>query len=422
MEGEKQKIQLLMEKGVQIPNPEAVEIGSEVDADNIDKKDVVIHSGCKIFGRDTLILSGTILGSEAPVTIDNCQIGRHVELKGGSFRESVFLDRVNIGSGAQVRRGCLLEEEVTAAHTVGLKQSILFPFVTLGSLINFCDCLMAGGTSRKDHSEVGSSYIHFNFTPHQDKATPSLMGDVPAGVMLNKAPIFLGGQGGLVGPARIAYGAVIAAGTILRGDALRENHLYIEGSAGKSRNVPFYPGLYRNIEPVLKKNILYLGNLAALRQWYLKVRSIFMTGEKERLLWTGALRKLDQAYGERLSRLKDLAEKMPRSIKLYRKVKHEKVPEKTIIQQSEFYKKWGEMENALRNCFELEGDPSKRDPFLYQLEQEIKAFGLNYPVVIQSLPPDWSEAGTQWLQAIVDRTLKIAAGIIPSLNLNKKDL
>ncbi len=116
-----------------------------------------------------------------------------------------------MASGAQVREGCILEEEANASHTVGLKQTILFPFVTLGSLINFCDCFMAGGTSRKNHSEVGSSYIHFNYTPNQDKATASLIGDVPKGVMINQAPIFLGGQGGLVGPSRIGYGTVIAA-------------------------------------------------------------------------------------------------------------------------------------------------------------------------------------------------------------------
>ena len=55
-------------------------------------------------------------------------------------------------------------------------------FVTIGSLVNFCDLLMAGGSSRQDHSEVGSGYIHFNFTPwgaRGDKATPSLIGDVP---------------------------------------------------------------------------------------------------------------------------------------------------------------------------------------------------------------------------------------------------
>lgn len=53
---------------------------------------------------------------------------------------------------------------------------------------------MAGGTSRKDHSEVGSSYIHFNYTPDGDKTTPSLICDVPRGVMLNQPPIFLGRQ------------------------------------------------------------------------------------------------------------------------------------------------------------------------------------------------------------------------------------
>ncbi len=53
-----------------------------------------------------------------------------------------------MGLGAEVREGCLLEEETSGAHAVGLKQTILFPFVTLGSLVNFCDCLMAGGTGR----------------------------------------------------------------------------------------------------------------------------------------------------------------------------------------------------------------------------------------------------------------------------------
>lgn len=76
-----------------------------------------------------------------------------------------------MGSGAHVRGGTILEEEANGAHTVGLKQTILMPFVTLGSLINFCDVLLAGGTSRTNHSEVGSSYIHFNFTPDGDKTT-----------------------------------------------------------------------------------------------------------------------------------------------------------------------------------------------------------------------------------------------------------
>ena len=97
----------------------------------------------------------------------------------------------------------------------------------LGSLVNFCDCLMAGGASPSDHSEVGSSYIHFNFTPAGDKSTPSSFGDVPQGVMLDQPAIFLGGQGGAVGPIRVAYGTVIAAGSVLREDVLEEGQLIV---------------------------------------------------------------------------------------------------------------------------------------------------------------------------------------------------
>ena len=184
------KIQRLIDKGVRIPVPDSVVIGDEVDPDRISGDNVVIHAGCRIFGRSTLILQGARLGYEGPVTAVDCQIGPNVQLYGGYFKGAVFLSGASAGSGSHVREGTIFEEEANIAHTVGLKQTILFPFVTLGSLINFCDCLMAGGTDRKNHSEVGSSYIHFNFTPNQDKATASLLGDVPRGVMLNQSPIF----------------------------------------------------------------------------------------------------------------------------------------------------------------------------------------------------------------------------------------
>lgn len=210
------KIKRLMEKGVNFPNPLAIDIGDEVDIDRISGNGVKIYPGCRIHGDKTVISAGALIGREGPATIENCQLGPRVELKGGYFNQSVFLEQSNLGLGAQVREGCILEEEASGAHCVGLKQTILFPFVTLGSLINFCDCLMAGGTSRKNHSEVGSSYIHFNFTPDGDKTTASLLGDVPRGVMLNQPPIFLGGQGGIVGPLRLGFGNVVAAGCVLR--------------------------------------------------------------------------------------------------------------------------------------------------------------------------------------------------------------
>ena len=184
-----EKIAKLIENGVLIPHPASVDIGMEVLPSRI-APGAVLFPGTRIYGRTTLIGPASELGSEGPTTVVDCQLGSQVQLKGGFFKASVFLDRVSVGSGAQVREGCLLEEESGGNHTVGLKQTILFPFVTLGSLINFCDCLMAGGTDRRNHSEVGSSFIHFNYTPNQDKATPSLLGDVPRGVMMDPGAHF----------------------------------------------------------------------------------------------------------------------------------------------------------------------------------------------------------------------------------------
>ncbi len=214
----------LLAKGIRMPQASTVFIADDVDPARIDAG-TTIHPGCRLSGAELSIGPGAELGREGPACIKNCQLGAEVSLAGGFFSHSVFLDKVTIGASAHVRPNCLLEEHVTCGHAVGLKQTLLMPFVTTGSLVNLCDCSMAGGTSPKNHSEVGSSYVHFNFSPHQDKATASLIGDIPQGVMLDQCPIFLGGQGGLVGPTRVAFGTVVAAGSIVRKDVLAAGQL-----------------------------------------------------------------------------------------------------------------------------------------------------------------------------------------------------
>jgi len=312
-----EKIVMLVNKGVDIPNPWTLDIGNEVDPERISGNGVTIYPGCRIYGKNTVISAGAKIGYEGPATIDDCQIGPNVELKAGYFNKAVFLEKANMGLGAHVREGCILEEEAGGAHCVGLKQTILFPFVTLGSLINFCDCLMAGGTSRKDHSEVGSSYIHFNFTPDGDKTTASLIGDVPRGVMLNQPPIFLGGQGGMVGPLRVGYGNIIAAGTILRKDIDEENKLIFgKGMSGeiKDRNPNSYPSISR----IVGNNILYLANLVALEQWYMHVRQPFFNKQEfGDLVYAGAMDKLSSAKKERIKRLQAMADKAKTAVEKY---------------------------------------------------------------------------------------------------------
>jgi len=407
------KIEKLQKKGVHIPNPECVEIGPEVDIDRISGDGVVIYSGCKIFGRSMLILQGSKLGYEGPATIENCQIGPQVELKGGFFRDAVFLKNVSMGSGSNVREGTILEEASSVAHSVGLKQTILLPFVTLGSLINFCDCLMSGGTSRKDHSEVGSSFIHFNYTPNQDKATPSLIGDVPRGVMLNQRPIFLGGQGGLVGPCRLDFGTVTSAGSIIRKDELRPERLLFSG-IGKGGSIPFMHGMYQNIQRIVLNNIVYIANLFALMQWYTYVRSQFISDDFTEPLFVGLKEKLQMAIDERIGRLNALSQKMPDSVIAYQNYAKENASSRILKQKNEFFEKGSELEEFFRSQVDIVVKENLRDTFLERIRLNIKNSGKDYISVIKGLESEAAELGTLWLQGIVDHTTTGALKTIPS--------
>jgi bifunctional UDP-N-acetylglucosamine pyrophosphorylase / glucosamine-1-phosphate N-acetyltransferase len=373
------KVQQLIKKGVKIPSPDSIEIGENVSVDRISGKGTAIHYGCKVLGSSTLILDNVSIGYESPVTVSNCFIAPEVTLKGGFFERAVFLKGASAGSGSHVREGTIMEEEASIAHTVGLKQTVLFPFVTLGSLINFCDCLMSGGTGRKDHSEVGSSFIHFNYTPNQDKATPSLLGDVPCGVMLDKKPIFLGGQGGLVGPCRLAYGTVTAAGTICRKDELREGRL-IFGGIGKSGNMPYTQGGYKLGKRIILNNLIYIANLVALMRWYENVRSLFITENFPEDLLLGMKKTLMLGINERVKRLGEFF-----NLFLDSKVK------------------WSEVEHHFHYCLSEKGDERLMNDFINVLGVRIHRSNKEYIEAIKSLSDVDKRTGTAWLQSIVDQ-------------------
>jgi UDP-N-acetylglucosamine/UDP-N-acetylgalactosamine diphosphorylase len=395
------KVEELIKRGITIRNPVTVDVDESVDATRIGGN-VVIHQGCRIRGKETSIGPGCVLGEEGPVTIEDCQLAEKVSLKGGYFSGSVFLDGVVFGSGAHVRAGTLLEENVSCAHTVGLKQTMLMPFVTLGSLINFCDCLMAGGTSRKDHSEVGSSYIHFNYTPNQDKATASLIGDVPRGVLLDQHPIFLGGQGGMVGPSRIEYGAVIAAGTICRRDVTNANALVIGGAprSTSSHTHTFEPGAYGNIGRSLANNFAYIGNLHALLQWYLQVRSKFMLESLHcAACHKGAVTQIRAMIEERIKRLSELAEKMPASIEIAKR-KSNGTMGASCAEQWKFMERWPELAQALSDGADETMASRELDFFVAEIEKVRQ--GKNYLETIASLGPQAKAAGRAWLENIVN--------------------
>jgi hypothetical protein len=265
------RLDLLSNKGVEIIDPRQTFIDAGVCLDRI-FPGAVLFPGARIAGATTVIAPGAKIGSEGPATITDSAIGENAEVASGFVAGSVLLSDARVGSNGHLRPGTLLEEEASTAHGVGLKHTILTSFVTLGSLINCCDCLISGGRSRSNHTEVGSGFIHFNFTPwgeSGDKATPSIIGGVPQGVFLREERIFLGGMSGMVGPGRVGFGSFTVAGQVIRSDV----------SAGRIHSEPprridapwdFRPrGLSA---PRIERNLEYIGHLVALRAWYLSVR------------------------------------------------------------------------------------------------------------------------------------------------------
>jgi UDP-N-acetylglucosamine/UDP-N-acetylgalactosamine diphosphorylase len=395
MNSEKVK-QELVRRGVVIDCPESVSIDDSINPEKI-AGGVVVNGGCRLSGAKTSIGPGSILGAETPVTLENCQLGHGVQLKGGFFSNAVMLDGVSFGSGAHVRGGTLLEEQASCAHTVGLKQTLLLPYATLGSLINFCDCMMTGGSSSKDHSEVGSSYIHFNFTAHQDKATPSMAGNIPQGVMLNQPPIFLGGQGGLVGPTRLAFGTVVAAGTVCRRDVLTPGRLVFGQTGGRLKETSYDFRTYGDISRIVHNNLIYIGNLHALYAWYKYVRPLIMADDVfTKACLAGAKEQIEEMVAERIKRLEQLAAKVKKSIEISGGSDGKSG---TIMRQEQFVNQWGAVAEKLQLSAVEDIAVSGRDEFIAAVQQ-VNAD--NYLETVRAISPESKEQGTLWLQDITD--------------------
>ncbi|MFA7174282.1 MAG: UDP-N-acetylglucosamine pyrophosphorylase [Kiritimatiellia bacterium] len=391
---------MLANKGVKLITPETITIDSDVKPESF-APGTVIHPGCRLRGERLSIGQECVIGAEAPATLDNCQLGERVRLAGGYFEKSTFLNDFKAGSSTHVRPGCLFEEGSSIAHCVGVKQTLFLPWVTAGSQINLCDCLVAGGISRTNHSEIGSSYVHFNFTPYQDKATPSMIGDIPRGVLLNQPSIFLGGQGGMVGPSSIAFGTVIPAGQIWRGDHCKPNQIVLRKSVNYNVSLPFDAERYKGIGRVISSNLRYIGNLVALDQWYRVVRSCFMLDDPwQQRCFNGARQRLREMFTERLKQMNRLALNIEKSLAL-------PCGNPFRDEHREFLKRWEsgrEQLEALTNSAETIAIQEKVQAIVATLRADK---GKGYIAAIQGLAPEPAEDLTAWLDSYVQTVMSV---------------
>lgn len=364
------RLAALASRGVRLVDPRQIWVAPEVELARI-APGATLFPGTRLEGKRCWVGEGAQVGTEGPATLVDTVLAARATVASGYVSGAVLLRGASLGGNAHVRAGTLLEEEASTAHAVGLKQTILLSFVTLGSVINFCDCLMAGGSSRKDHSEVGSGYIHFNYTPwgeRGDKATPSLVGDVPRGVFLRQRRIFLGGAGGLVGPATVGFGAIAAAGQVWRGD-LAENRLCLEPPRRIERTLS--PGQTDRLRPRADKNVAYVGQLVALERWYREVR-LARAAASERPVIEAALENIAACIDERVKQLaRFLEERGAKPLDL------------TV--------------DALPPCpLALTGGPE------------------DHVAWVKALDDDAVVAGTEWLQHIVERVIERGLDQLPA--------
>jgi hypothetical protein len=304
------KLDLLEANGVSIIDRRQTYLDEKVDGARI-CRGAVLYPGTRLIGARTFVGPGARVGIEGPAVLENTTIAENSEVASGYLNEAVLLRNARVGSNAHIRVGTLMEEEASTAHAVGLKHTVLMSFVTMGSLINFCDALISGGKSRSEHTEVGSGFIHFNYTPRGrsgDKATPSLIGDVVHGVFLRQQRIFLGGLSGIVGPQKVGFGSFTVAGQVVRKE-IPANRMV--GDVPRKVDTQFYASAEAP-KRIMKLNLEYIGQLTALQAWYRKVRLARIPASRKyahiRIVTQAALDLLSVCIDERVKKLRQFLE------------------------------------------------------------------------------------------------------------------
>ena len=391
----------LLEKGVVVHAP-----GSTVFEDIVPAQieaGVEIFPGCVVRGARTWIGAGSKLGHSGGGLYEDVTVGRGVELYGGVFKDAVFLDGVTVRGNAEMRGGTLMEEGCEVAHHVGFKMTITMPNVVVGSLVNFCDALVAGGTGRKDHTEVGSCLALYNFTPWGDKFA-SLFGDVPSGVFLRSRRIFVGGQTQIVSPVKVGYGALIPAGCAVRRSVPAGRMV---GASTLDVDTVFDQDLYGGLTPKFSLTREYVGNLRALLSWYRSVRVAFAGDDLLGMACCrAAVRQIEAGIAERVKRLDKIVARLPRSLEKHRSLV-------SAGQDAQLHGRRAAEHEAVIDAWPgWRGKMLKTSPDLAGLlgarEQMVEAAGLGrgYVEAVRGLSEGAVEAGVDALSMVVSDTVE----------------
>ena len=320
------QLQTLVERGVVLPDSQAVHIATDVMLERISAT-ATLHPGTRISGAKTTIgaqaqiglcgpatledaevSDGAVVGSLGPVTLCRATVGPNSVLGSGVAEDCVFLGKETLfndfttGSGFRIRKGSLYEEDASIAQHTDTKMTILFPWVTLGSNSNLCDLLISGGNGPElgHFTEVGSGTVHFNFTTHGDKATGTLLGDAESGLFLDSKRLFIGGNNSLLGPLQAEYGTFTPAG----GRCSRRLLCGLNPTDSNRTGFTPYPDKRpRNLRRIVGSQVEYCAQLIVLRYWYERVRIPFAASDALRTVYVAGLETVCGNLKERICHL-----------------------------------------------------------------------------------------------------------------------
>ena len=417
-----EEIQKIQERGVQIPDLRSVLIAREVKPEHI-LPGCIIHPFSRISGAKTQIHSAAQIGVDGPATIENSWIGENaivgnlgpVTLKdtvvgpqtilgSGVAENAVFLGKETMindfttGFGFRVRKGSLYEEDSSSAQHTDTKMTVLFPWNTLGSNINFCDALIAGGTGPElgNFSEVGSGSIHFNYSIRGDKATASLFGDVYQGVFLDQERLFIGGNNTLLGPIKADFGVMTAAGARIKGTLSPGLNFGHSTPKGK---IDYDSRRFSGALGIVTKQIDFLAELTALFHWYQQVRigCISKTTE-QKFVYESGLSIVELNYKERLFQLSRYVEALEGSLSIFSG--SNKMSKKETAEQRQLLEKWPKIQQQLATpkAFELLIPESLTNAIARKIAEGI----LDYTVIIKGMDIEGKQKGKDWLNTIAN--------------------
>jgi len=409
----------LLERGVHIPDLNLVHITRDVKLENIAPGCTIypfvritgsktqIHSGARIGARGPVILENSLIGENAvigdlgQVTLIDTVVGPKSVLGAGVAEQAVFLGKETMindfttGYGFRVRKGSLYEEDASSAQHTDTKMTILFPWTTLGSDINFCDALLAGGTGPElgSFSEVGSGTIHFNYSIRGDKATASLFGDVFRGVFLNQERLFIGGNNSLLGPVKADFGTMTAAGARIKGKlpkGLNYGHSLPKGK------VNYDARIFSGVSGIVKNQVNVLAELTALVNWYKQVRiNCTAQAPEQKFLYESGLRMIELNYQERLHQLNRYVDFLENSVRLLESMQASK---KQISEQKDLLSRWPKLDSEFKNLekHEIQIPESLKDEF-----DNLQSQGQSdYTGLIKNLSQSGKQTGKTWLSEI----------------------